>query len=56
MYIVKEGLTGVVVSLRNKVASLQVDLYNIVSVQNDCASLELKNFLNLSCKSHWFKS
>ena len=62
MYIVKEGLTGLVVSLRNKVASLQVDLYNIVAVQNDCARLnqlqlvELENFLNLSCKSHWFKS
>ena len=62
MYTVKEGLTVVVVSMRNMVASLLVDLDNIVAVQNDCASLnqlqlvELENFLNLSCKSHWFKS
>ena len=39
-----------VVHLRNKVASLQVDLDNIVAVQNDCARLnqlqlvELENF------------
>ena len=62
MYTVKEGLTVVVLHLRNMVASPQVDLDNIVAVQNDCARLnqlqlvELENFLNLSCKSHWFKS
>ena len=62
MYTVKEGLTVVVVSMRNMVASLLVDLDNIVAVQNDCARLnqlqlgELENFLNKSCKSHWFKS
>ena len=62
MYTVKEGLTVVVVHLRNMVASLQVGLDNIVAVQNDCARLnqlqlvELENFLNSSCKSHWFKS
>ena len=50
MYTVKEGLTVVVVSLRNMVASLLVDLDNIVAVQNDCARLnqlllvELENF------------
>ena len=62
MYTVKEGLAVVVVSLRNMVASLLVYLDNIVAVQNDCARLnqlqlgELENFLNKSCKSHWFKS
>ena len=50
MYTVKEGLTAVVVHLRNKVTSLQVDLDNNVAVQNDFARLnqlllvELENF------------
>ena len=50
MYTVKEGLTVVVVHLRNKVASLQVDLDNNVAVQNDFARLnqlqlvEFENF------------
>ena len=39
MYTVKEGLTAVVVHLRNKVTSLQVDLDNNVAVQNDFARL-----------------
>ena len=50
MYTVKEGLTAVVVHLRNKVTSLQVDLDNNVAVQNYFARLsqsllvELENF------------
>ena len=50
MYTVKEGLTAVVVHLRKKVTSLQVDLDNNVVVQNDLARLsqslqvELENF------------
>ena len=50
MYTVKEGLTAVVVHLRNKVTSLQVDLDNNVAVQNDFARLsqsllvKLENF------------
>ena len=50
MYTAKEGLTVVVVHLRNKVASLQVDLDNNVAVQNHFARLsqsmlvELENF------------
>ena len=39
MYTVKVGLTVVVMSLRKKLASLQVVLDNIVAVQNDCARL-----------------
>ena len=38
-----------VVSLRNKVASLQVDLYNIVAVQNDCARLTQLQLVELEC-------
>ena len=47
MYTVKEGLTVVVVHLRNKVASLQVDLDNIVAVQNDCARLNQLQLVEL---------
>ena len=33
--------------MRNKVASLQVDLYNIVAVPNDCASLNQLQLVEL---------